>query len=56
MFIPSRDVDRYYPPPESKGEWRFIEDPDKVRDVAGMDPDKLDLVLQSQAFHYGGDQ
>ncbi len=56
MFIPSRDVDRYYPPPESRGEWRFIEDSDQVRTLAGMDPDKLDRVLQSQAFHYGGDQ
>ncbi len=56
MLIPSRDVDRYYPPPESSGEWRFIEDSDQVRTLAGMDPEKLDLVLQSQAFHYGGDQ
>lgn len=56
LLIPSRDVDRYYPPPESMGEWRYAEDDDQVRDVTGMDPDKLDLVLQSQAFHYGGDQ
>ena len=56
MLIPSRDVDGYYPPPESKGEWRFIAESDQVRDLAGMDADKLDLILQSQAFHYGGDQ
>ena len=56
MLIPSRDVERYYPPPESKGGWRWIEDPDQVRDLAGMGPEKLDRVLQSQEFQYGGYQ
>jgi CubicO group peptidase (beta-lactamase class C family) len=56
MLIPSRDVEGYYPPPESKGGWRFIEDKNQVRDLAGMDLEKIDFLLQGQAFHYGGDQ
>ena len=56
MVNASRGVEIYYPPPESEGGWRWIEGPDQVRDLAGMDPEKLDLVLESQAFHYGGDQ
>jgi len=56
MFIPSRDRDRYYPPPESKGGWRLFESPDQVRDLARMDPEKLDDLFKSQAFQHGGAQ
>jgi CubicO group peptidase (beta-lactamase class C family) len=51
----SQTVESYYPPPESKGGWRWIEKPGEVRTLAGMDPEKLDLVRQEQEFLYGGD-
>ena len=44
-----------YPPPESRGGWRWIEKPQEVRQVAGMDPEKLDMVLQFHEFRCGGD-
>lgn len=31
----------YFPPPESKGGWRKLDDPDGIRQLAGMDPTKL---------------
>lgn len=31
----------YFPPPESKGGWRKLDNPDDIRKLAGMDPDKL---------------
>jgi CubicO group peptidase (beta-lactamase class C family) len=31
----------YFPPPESQGGWRKLERPQDVRDIAGMDPEKL---------------
>ncbi|MGC8644199.1 MAG: serine hydrolase domain-containing protein [Isosphaeraceae bacterium] len=31
----------YFPPPESRGGWRKLDDPDAIRRVAGMGPDKL---------------
>ena len=56
MHIPSRDVESYYPPPESRDGWRWIEDPDQVRDLAGMDFEKLEMIRQLQGLLYGGDQ
>jgi len=44
----------YYPPPESKGGWRWLERSDKVRAIAGMDPEKLDLVRQREEFLHSG--
>lgn len=32
----------YYPPPESQGGWRKLENPDDIHKRAGMDPGKLD--------------
>lgn len=32
----------YYPPPESKGGWRKLGDPHDIRQLAGMNPTKLD--------------
>jgi CubicO group peptidase (beta-lactamase class C family) len=32
----------YFPPPESQGGWRKLDKPDDIRNVAGMDPAKLD--------------
>jgi len=55
MLIPSRDTEGYYPPPESAGGWRWIEKPEDVRTLAGMDPHRLELVQQGQEFLYGGD-
>ena len=31
----------YYPPPESQGGWRRLEDPDQIRALAGMDVEAL---------------
>lgn len=32
----------YFPPPESQGGWRTLDDPDAIRRIAGMDPDRLE--------------
>ncbi|HEU5117616.1 MAG TPA: serine hydrolase, partial [Isosphaeraceae bacterium] len=37
-----QSVRDYFPPPESKGGWRKLDDPDEIRRLAGMDPEKLD--------------
>jgi CubicO group peptidase (beta-lactamase class C family) len=31
----------YFPPPESEGGWRILDKPDEIRNLAGMDPEKL---------------
>jgi hypothetical protein len=36
----------YFPPPESQGGWRKLDDPDEIRRAAGMDPAKLDDLRQ----------
>ena len=33
-----------FPPPESRGGWRKLDDPDAIRRVAGMDPEKLEVL------------
>ncbi len=45
----------YYPPPESKGGWRRLDKPEEVRSLGGMDPGKLDQLLENQELIYGGD-
>jgi CubicO group peptidase (beta-lactamase class C family) len=45
----------YYPPPESQGGWRCLTTDEQVRQVAGMNPAKLELVRQLQEFLFGGD-
>ncbi len=45
----------YYPPPESKGGWRYLVDADEVRTRAGMDAARLDRILQNQDLLYGED-
>lgn len=47
------EAELYYPPPESKGGWRWIDKPEEARVLAGMDPEKLDLLRQVQEFLYG---
>ncbi len=36
----------YFPPPESQGGWRKLDDPDAIRRLAGMDPDKLEKLRE----------
>jgi len=46
-LLPARSAateNQYYPPPESKGGWRKLNDPDEVRRLTGMDPTKLDAL------------
>ncbi len=38
---PSEASDDYFPPPESQGGWRKLDQPDQVRSIAGIDPEKL---------------
>jgi CubicO group peptidase (beta-lactamase class C family) len=36
----------YFPPPESNGGWRKLEDPQEIRRLAGLDPAKLQELRQ----------
>jgi CubicO group peptidase (beta-lactamase class C family) len=36
----------YFPPPESQGGWRKLEEPKLIRDVAGMEPAKLEALRE----------
>src|SRR5262249_19869589 len=38
---PDRSAGTSFPPPESEGGWRKLDDPASIRRLAGMDPDKL---------------
>ncbi len=38
---PASTWNEYFPPPESQGGWRKLNDPDSIRTIAGMDPAKL---------------
>ena len=40
----------YYPPPESQGGWRWLQELEDVRTLAEMDPEQLNLVRQQQLF------
>jgi len=44
----------YYPPPESAGGWRRCKNNKEVRELAAMDPQKLDLVGRENTVLYGG--
>src|SRR5689334_4955909 len=44
----------YYPPSESAGGWRRCAGDDEVRSQAGMDPQQLRLIGQTQTAVYGG--
>src|SRR5262245_41365206 len=45
LTSPGPSLDRssgtYFPPPESEGGWRKLDDPESIRRLAGMDPDRL---------------
>ena len=49
----------YFPPPESKGGWRKLEDPRDIRRLGGMDPDKLKKLKRwlqrSDQRHFAAD-
>src|SRR5438067_12806547 len=51
----SRDMERYYPLPESQGGWRWLTGAEAIREQAGMDLAKLDQAIQTQEWLYGGD-
>jgi CubicO group peptidase (beta-lactamase class C family) len=42
----ARNPEAYFPPPESKGGWRKLEDPQDIRESGGMDPAKLNELKQ----------
>ena len=47
--------DVYYPPPESKGGWRCLSEPEDIISKAEINPAKLSQIQQVQEFLYGGD-
>lgn len=51
--FPAQD---YYPPPDTKGGWRNLDDPAKIRKVAGIDTRKLDDAFEyiQQTSQHGG--
>jgi CubicO group peptidase (beta-lactamase class C family) len=46
----------YFPPPDSKGGWRTLQDPASIRKTAGMDLTKLDYAFEyaSRSSQHGG--
>jgi CubicO group peptidase (beta-lactamase class C family) len=47
-------AETYYPPPESGDGWRRCRSDDDVRQKAGLDPHRLNLIGQAQAQLYSG--
>lgn len=43
---PKEDARDDFPAPESQGGWRKLDDPDAIRRVAGMDPEKLEELRE----------
>lgn len=46
----------YYPMPESKVGWRYLKEPEEVRTIAGMNPEKLKVAMEKQLHMYAGHQ
>jgi CubicO group peptidase (beta-lactamase class C family) len=44
----------YYPPPESKGGWRYLIEPEKIRGIAGMNHEKLEILKEKIGFIHAG--
>ena len=46
----------YFPPPDSEGGWRTLQSQRQIREVAGMDPAKLDYAFEyvSRTSQHGG--
>jgi hypothetical protein len=38
------ETETYFPPPESQGGWRQLDQPEDIRRIGGMDPEKLDAL------------
>lgn len=63
LTTPSRSTstegETYFPPPESQGGWRQLDQPDDIRRIGGMDPEKLDelkeWLLQSDDRRFAAD-
>ena len=53
-FIPSRDLKPYYPPAESQGGWRYLENAEEIYKHAKMYAEKLARVFELQDFLFGG--
>jgi len=45
----------YFPPPESRGGWRCAAETGDLLSEAGVNPDRLDLVLDQQQLVHGGE-
>lgn len=54
-MISSHATEGYFPPPESEGGWRWLDDPAQIREHGGMDAERLKLIRRSQEFLHGGD-
>lgn len=48
MIAPMSDP--YFPPAESQGGWRALRAPEEVREVGGMNPCRLNLAAEHNAF------
>ena len=46
------DTGDYFPEPESQGGWRWLDDQDQVRSLAGMDAERLELAFEEQHNFY----
>jgi CubicO group peptidase (beta-lactamase class C family) len=55
LCLPSYGED-YFPPPDAKGGWRSLSDPDKIRKATGIDTKKLDETFDyiQQTSQHGG--
>jgi CubicO group peptidase (beta-lactamase class C family) len=45
----------YFPPADDDGGWRFATSDEAVREMAGLNPDVLELLAREQEWQYGGD-
>lgn len=44
LTTPEKPLKGYFPRPESQGGWRMLTDPKEIRELAGMDPEKLEAL------------
>ncbi len=47
-------ADTYFPPPESAGGWRSCQNDEEIRSLAGMDPQRLNLIRDAQLQVFQG--
>jgi CubicO group peptidase (beta-lactamase class C family) len=48
-------VEKYFPPPDCAGGWRFAASREEIRDLAQLDPDTLALAEREQEWLFGSD-